>query len=48
MCLDRPNNINAIPTPNREKVSTGFLPNRSAARPQKIINIICVREKTDS
>ena len=38
----------AIETPNNEKTSTGFRPNRSAANPHDIMTSICVKEKRDS
>lgn len=38
----------AIALPTKEKTRTGFLPKRSAARPQGIIRTICVKENNDS
>jgi len=43
-----PNMAVAIETPANEKTSTGFLPMRSAARPQNIMVHICVSENNDS
>ena len=48
MVLLNPNSAVAIDTPLNEKTSTGFLPIRSAARPQESMRSICVRENVDS
>ena len=45
---DSPNNVMATATPLSEMTRIGFRPKRSAARPQEIISIICVSEKSDS
>lgn len=46
--LLKPKRHVATDTPMSELTRTGLRPNLSAARPQDIIKIICVREKRDS
>ena len=48
MALLSPNSAVAIASPLKENTSTGFLPNRSAARPHEIISSIWVKENKDS
>jgi hypothetical protein len=48
MDLLKPNKQVMMETPATEYTKTGLRPTRSERRPQEIMKIICVREKSDS